>query len=210
MVNTVSGATSYPVQIEASPINIAQCVREVYSLLLSSLRDRDRTIQIWRDIESRSHDELTNEKVRSLRNPVPQIMRIAAVVLGGISVCGGLFPEAIKHSYEWLHNKCPILPTGFLEEMFGTGKTDGYSKLSKVFTGSVSNMRDMVKMGIDLHATNEKAYQDELDALIEKSKKAEDRRKEESSERQSASSETHRLLQQIDNHIAEAIRALAR
>jgi hypothetical protein len=74
----------------------------------------------------------------------------------------------------------------------------------------VNGVQGIFKTGIELHSANEKAYQDELDALIEKSKRAEDRRKEESSERQSASSETHRLLQQIDNHIAEAIRALAR
>jgi hypothetical protein len=210
MVNIVSGTSPYPTQIEASPINIAQCVREVYSLLLSSLRDRDRTIQIWRDLESRTHDELTSEKVRSLRNPVPQIMRIATMVLGGVSVCGGLFPEAVKHSYDWISNKCPGLRSGTIEEMFATGKTDGFTNLSKHFIKSVNGVQGIFKTGIELHSANEKAYQDELDALIEKSKRAEDRRKEESSERQSASSETHRLLQQIDNHIAEAIRALAR
>jgi len=210
MVNNVSGATSYPVQIEASPINIAQCVREVYSLLLSSLRDRDRTIQTWRDLESRAHDELVNEKVRSLRSSVPQIMRIATMILGGVSVCGGLFPEAVKHSCDWISNKCPNIRFSAIEEMFATGKTDGFIKLSKHFIESVNSVQGIFKTGIEVVEANKTAYQAELDALIDRSKKAEDRRKEESSERQSASSETHRLLQQIDNHIAEAIRALAR
>lgn len=210
MINTVPGPASYPTEIENPPINIAQCVREVYALMLSSLRDRDRTIQVWRDLENRSHDELTNEKVKSLRSSVPQIMRIATVILGGMSVCGGLFPEALKDSYLWLSGKCSFLPTSFINEMFATGKTDSLANLSKLVTGNLNTLREVFKTGIEVHDVNEKAYQAELDALIEKSKRTEDRRKEESSERQSASNETQRLLQQIDNHIAEAIRAMAR
>lgn len=209
MINSVSGPASYSTQIESAPFNIAQCVREVYALLLSSLRDRDRTIQTWRDLENRSHDEFTNAKVKSLQSTIPQIMRIATVILGGVSVCGGLFPEAVKHSHDWLARNFSI-PTSYMDELFATGKTDSYTKLSKMFVGTVSGIRDMVKTCIDVQDINEKAYQAELEALIEKSRRAEERRKEESSERQNASNETQRLLREIDSHIAEAIRAMAR
>ena len=209
MINTVSGPTSYPTHVETPLINIAQCVREVYALMLSSLRDRDRTIQIWRDLENRSQDELTNEKVKGLRSTIPQIMRIATVVLGGISVCGGLFPEVVKNSYDWLSSKCSIsIPR--IDEIFATGQKEPYTNLSKLFIETVNGARDLFKTGIEIHDVNEKAYQAELDALIEKSKRVEDRRKEESSERQNASNETQRLLRDIDSSIADAIRAMAR
>jgi hypothetical protein len=210
MVTTVPGITSYPTQPETVPINIGQCVREVYALMLSSLRDRDRTIQIWRDLENRMQDEVTSEKAKSLRNILPQILRVSTMVLSGVGVLGGLFPQAIKHSYDWITCKCPSIHSSSIDEMFAKGATDAFLKLSKDFTKKLDMIQGVFKTGIELHKANAEAYQFELDALIDKSKRVEERRKEEARERQSSTDEVQRLLQQINNHIAEAIRALAR
>jgi hypothetical protein len=211
MANNVSGISSYTTQTtDNAPVNMAQCVREVYALMLSSQRDWAHTIQELRQLEERRVDEQTNGKVQNLQETLSHKMRVVSMVLGAVSICGTLCPEGLKHSYEWLIEKVPSLPTERFREMFAKDKTDGLKELSKLFSQNVNIGRDMLKLGVDIREADGKAFQAEIDAQIDKSKKTEEQRRQEARDRQNGSEELQKLLQQIDNHTAEGIRAMAR
>ena len=188
---------------------MAQCIREVYVLMLSSLRDRARVTEKWRELGDRQLDELTDEKVRLLQDGIPQVMRIASIVLGVAAIGTSLCPEAVRHSYEFLSGKFPSLPTGFLQEMFRTGG-GGYSELSKLVSGSLSGAQTVVKTGTEIYEANKRPSEARLEAQIEKSKRMSEQKVKESSDRRNESMEVLRSIQQIDSQTAETIRGLAR
>ena len=193
----------------SEPFNMAQCVREVYVLMLSSLRDRARTAEKWRELGDRQLDELTNEKVRALRAVAPQIMRVASIVLGVASIGTGLCPEAVRHSYEWLSRKIPALPTAFMQELFAPGGK-GYAGLSELVGGKLGIAQTIAKTGTEIYDASERSTQARVDANIEKAKRLSEQRTKESSDRRNESTEVLRLIQQIDSQTAEAVRGMAR
>ena len=169
-----------PTTPSAAPINLARCVREVYVLMLASLRDGKRTIEVWREIEDRRLDEVTSEKARTYRSLIPQIIRAASMAFGVMGIGSALIPK--ESSLSW------ITPLG----------------------KGMETARDILKQGIELHGGYQSANIVEFDAQIEKFRRITDQMSKESQNRRKESDEVLRLIQDIDGQIAKAIAAIAR
>jgi len=161
-------------------VNLSRCVREVYVLMLASLRGERRSIDLWREIDDRRQDELTNEQAQTHRSLLPQVLRVASAAFGVIAICSGVVPK----------NICPLW-------LKGLGKGSGTAQ-------------GILKLGLDAHQNYQTANLTEIEAQIKKFQNVGSQMTNEAQDRRKESNEVLRLIQDIDSQIARAIAALSK
>lgn len=191
------------------PMKFEECAKQIHRIIRSSLRNYAQAIEVFREIEDKELEEATHAKAQSYRSLIPLITRIGSAALGAVNLGIGIFPHAVKHSYDWLSSKCSWFPDKLFDSFLKDSKFD-YVGFANYLTKRVSSLDKMLEAGREIHGNYENATRADLEGQVQKSQALEDRWKREAQERQSKSDELLNLLQQMNREIADAIRAIAR
>lgn len=193
-----------------SQMTFEECAKNIHKICRASLRDYARVIEVFREIEDKEADQAHRAKAQSYRSVVPMVMRVGSILFGALNIGFGICPQAAKHSYDWLSDKCPLFPQNIFNGFIKPGTGFDYMDFEKFLSQKLSVGDGLCRTGLDINSNYEQADRTEIDALIQKTRELGDRRAREAHERRSESDELLQLLQQMNREIADAIRTIAR
>ncbi len=205
---SISSSTSNALEA-FSLMSFEQCAKQIHKVIRTSLRDYARTIELFRELEDAEHEKATHDQAESYRSVIPMVMRIGSAVFGALNIGVGICPQAAKHSYDWLVDRCPLVPEGLFAS-FHTPVGFEYMKLGKFLSEKLAVGDGLCRTGLDIFNTYQQADRAEIEGRLQKTRELSDRRAREANERRAESDELLQLLQQMNREIADAIRAIAR
>ena len=192
-------------------VSFENAAKEITILMRASLREYARSIEVFRELVDNERQEATKAEARSFRSVTLIVMRLGSAALGLLSIVVGVCPQAAKHSYEWIADKCGSSPAAFFAG-FNNKKTGLFDlvKFGNSFTKGFDTGSKVFDSGHEILGNYEQANRTELEAVIKKAQELGDRRTREAQDRHSESSELLQLLQQMNREIADTKRNIAR